>query len=169
MKAHISALVIAALLSSIPTHAATDMGLTLQKRPADASLSGAVAAQASVIVRFGDSRVMRDSEKVTLGIHAGPVLNVRDRSFNNDRRRMVGNMVSLNLNPGYATSLSIGGQPVATGYTRLGAVEADQEGKPTKKQGTGDKIAWVALVAGGVMVVLIGAVAIALSTQGPTD
>lgn len=167
MKAHVSAIVIAALLCSVPAHAATDMGLTLHNGLA---LRGrAVGAQAGVTIKLGDRRVMRESEKVTLGIQAGPVFSVRDRSSVNGERRMVGNMLSLTLKPGYATSLSIGGQSLAAEYTSLGAAEADDEGKPKKKQGTGDKIAWVAAVAGGVMVILIGATVIAFATQGPTD
>lgn len=167
MKAYVSAIVIAALLGSVPAHAATDMGLTLHDGPA---LRGrAVGAQAGVTIKLGDRRVMRESEKVTLGIQAGPVLSVRDRSSINGGRRMVGNMLSLSLKPGYATSLSIAGHPLATEFTRLGAAEADEEGKPKKKQGTGDKIGWIAAVAGGVMVILIGVAVIGLATQGPTD
>lgn len=163
-----SAILITALTGSSVAHAASDMGLTLHEGPRASASHGGMGAQASVTVRLGDRRIVRGSEKVTLGIAAGPMLAIPSRNAVSAQKSGVAGLAALSIKPGYSASLSIAGQPALQTYTRLGAADAEAQPdgttKQKKKQSAGDKIAWVAAVAGGVMVVLIGVAAIALST-----
>lgn len=160
MRNTISISAVVALLVAVPSQAATDMGLTLQNAPLSTSRSSGIGAQAAVTIRLGDRRTARASEKVTLGVQAGPVTLLQNRSTIGGQRRIMGNALSFSLKPSYATTLAIAGQPVATTLTRLGAAENEDDEKSEKKQGTGDKVAWVAVVAGGVMAGLVAAFAI---------
>lgn len=168
-----SALAILALIGSSTAQAAQDMGLTLHNGPRASAPRGGVGAQASVTIRLGDRRTVRESEKVMLGIAAGPMLAIPSRNSAAGERRAIAGLASFTLKPGYSSTVSVASQPVLRSYTLLGAAEADQqeggETKPKKKQRTGDKIAWVAAVAGGVMVLLIGAFAIACSGGNCSD
>ena len=169
MQRFSSAIAILALIGSSTAQAATDMGLTLHQGARTSASHSGVGAQASVTVRLGDRRVVRDSEKVMLGVAAGPMLAIPARQSIAGGRRAVAGLASISMKPGYSSTFSFAGQPVLQSYTRLGAAEdgAQSDGAPKqkKKQGTGDKIAWVAAVAGGVMVVLVGVAAIALMTE----
>lgn len=143
----------AILAASNPAHAAQDSGLSFGSGQSSLASRG-FGARASVTVRFGDRRTVRASEKMVLSIAAGPVLGLRGGQSSLREREHISPVFGLNIRPGHAASLNLAGQPLATRYTRLGAAEED------KKQDTGDKIAWVALVAGGVMVALVGYVVI---------
>lgn len=167
MQHYTSAVLILALISGSSAHAASDTGLTLHDEPSALGPRGGVGAQVSVTIRLGDKRNARASDKVTFGLAAGPMLSIPTRNAESGSKRRVAGLATFSLKPGYSSTLSLGGQPVLQNYTQLGAAEAEtKEGgtaKQKKKQSTGDKIAWTAAVAGGVMVVLIGAAAIALS------
>lgn len=164
MRRIVSAFTLAALLGPVPVQAATDLGLTLHDGPAAHSRSGGVGAQAGVTIRLGDRRTVPAADKVTLGLQAGPVITLRDRTAINGQRQIVGNVLGYTIKPGYSSTLSFGGKPVVRDFTRLGAAE-EEGSKEKKKQGTGDKIAWVAAAAGGVMVLLFGAALIAFSSN----
>jgi hypothetical protein len=171
MSRPVTALAILSLAIAPIAHAAEDMGLTLHNRANTSAAPRAVGAQASVTLRLGDRRTVRDAEKVTLAFAAGPILSVPAPNSIAREHRRVAALATFKIRPGYSTSLDLGGKRLATSYTRLGAAEGEEEQqeKPKKKQSPGDKIAWVAAVAGGVMVLLVGAAAIALAANGPTD
>lgn len=102
-------------------------------------------------------------EKVTLAISAGPVLAIADGRAAGGIRHATASFASVTVKPGYSTSLAVAGWPALSSFTALGAAEDEKDGdrgKSGKKQSTGSKIAWVAAVAGGVMIALIGAVVI---------
>ena len=173
MKFVTSITAVAILAGTVPAQAAQYMWLSIGSSQSSVSSRG-FGAQARVTIKFGDRRTVAAPEKVTLGVAAGPVVTMR-----NDRSSSIRDQISpalgLTLRPGYSTSLDLVGRPIATDYTRLGAAKDEKKGDEPdqsdkgKKQDTGDKVAWVAAVAGGVMVVLIGAAAIAFASQGPTD
>ena len=164
----------ALIAASMPAYAAQDLGLSVGSGRSSVASSG-FGAQASVVIKFGDKRTVPVSEKVAFGIAASPVVSLRDGRSPGRVRDHISPTLGLTLRPGYSTTLDMAGQPLLTEYTRMGAAEESKKSDESdqsdgkKKQDTGDKIAWVALVAGGVMVALIGAAAIAFATQGPTD
>ena len=164
---------VAILAGIVPAQAAQDMGLSFGSSQSSVSSRG-FGAQARVTIKFGDRRTVAAPEKVTLGVAAGPVVTMRNNRLSSVRDQ-ISPALGFTLKPGYSASMGLVGRPIATGYTRLGAAEDEKKGDEPdqsdkgKKQDTGDKIAWVAAVAGGVMVALIGAYAIASASQGPTD
>jgi hypothetical protein len=147
-----------ALLGSVPAQAANDMGLTLHQNSQGAATKGGIGAQASLRIRLGETRTSKASDKLVLGLRAGPIISVQDRRSGAATHQITSDLASLNFRPGYSFSANLVGKPVATHLTRLGAAEdEDQDAeKPRKKQSTGDKAAWVALVAGGVMLLVVG-------------
>ena len=151
--AHFVAL--AALLGSVPLQAASDSGLTLHGTGAGQRNTG-VGATVGIRIQLGSDRAVRQSERVKLGIAAGPVMALTDTAALNGVRRAQASFVGFDLRPGYSTSFTFAGNPIATRYTRLGAAEKDKDGGNDAKQSTGSKIGWVALVAGGVVVALVG-------------
>jgi hypothetical protein len=150
---HFAAL--AALLGTTPIHAAPDTGLMLHDAGIGQRSSG-VGATVGLRIQLGSDRVVKKSERVKLGLAAGPVFLLPDRAAHDGVRRGQASFVGIELKPGYSTSLSFAGKPIATGYTQLGAAEKEKDGDDEGKQGTGDKIAWVAAVAGGVIVAMFG-------------
>jgi hypothetical protein len=147
-----------ALLGSVPAQAANDIGLTLHQNSQGAANIGGVGAQASLRIRLGETRTSEASDKLVLALHAGPIVSVQDRRSGAATRQITTNLASLNFRPGYSFSANLVGKPVATHLTRLGAAEGEGQDaeKPSKKQSTGNKAAWVALVAGGVMLIVVG-------------
>jgi hypothetical protein len=116
---------------------------------------------------LGPQKKVAKKERVKLTLGAGPIMTFTDPSSANGYRRNDASLIGLELRPGYSTQLNFAGQPMLVGYTKLGAADKEQKtsenegqspnGKTDKnKQSTGDKIAWVAAVTGGVMAVLVG-------------
>lgn len=112
----------------------------------------------------GDSTAKPGSTLPRVELNAGPSMlfsdNVNGRA-GGQLMRAQGGLVSLRLTPGHSTRLSIAGQNISSTYGPLAADEEREE----EKGGLGSDIAWVALVAGGVMVVLIGAVVLHCNAQ----
>jgi hypothetical protein len=148
-----------ALLGSMPLQAATDAGLTLHNMNVGQRGSG-VGTAVNLKLKLGSERIVRGSERLKLGIAAGPTLTMPNASSHHGIMRRQPTLVGIEFQPGYAASLNFGGKPVMTSYTHLGATENEKDGKDEGKQGTGDKVAWVALVGGGVMLALIGVYAL---------
>lgn len=150
-----------ALASSMPLSAAPDTGLVLHDTGIGQRGTG-IGVSTGVTIKLGPDRIVKDSERVKLGIAAGPVFTLRSATARNGVVRGNPSLVGLEIRPGYASSINLAGQPLMTRYTLLGAAEKDED---DDSQGTGDKVAWVAAVAGGVMVLLVGAATIALMTE----
>ena len=150
-----------AIMSSVPLSAAHDTGLVLPDTGIGQRGTG-IGVSTGIIIKLGPDRVFKDSERVKLGIAAGPVFTMRSGTASNGIVRGNPSLIRLEIRPGYSSSLNLAGQPLMTRYTVLGAAENDED---DNKQSTGDKVAWVAAVAGGVMVLLVGAATIALMTE----
>ena len=147
MKAITAIAAIAVLVSSIEVQAAQDMGLSFNSSQSSVTSRG-FGAQANVTLKFGDRRTVAASQKLAVGIAAGPVMGIRDGRTGSVRDQLRPTL-GLTVRPGYSTSLNLAGQPLATGYTRLGAAEEKQGKKTGKKIGTAVAIA--ALAAGAVV------------------
>jgi hypothetical protein len=150
---HLVALV--ALLGAMPLHAAPDTGLVLHDTGIGQRNTG-VGATVGIRIQLGPDRIVKKSERVKLGIAAGPVIVLPDPSADNGIRRGEASFIGIELKPGYTTSLNFAGRPIAVDYTQLGAAEKEKDDDDEGKQSTGDKIGWIAAVAGGVMVALFG-------------
>jgi hypothetical protein len=152
---HFAAL--AALLGTTPIHAAPDTGFTFHDTGIGQRGSG-VGATVGLRIQLGSDRIVRKSDRVKIGLAAGPVFLLPDRAAHDGVRRGQASFVGIELKSGYSASLNFAGKPIATDYSQLGAAEKEKDGDDDGKQSAGDKIAWVAAVAGGVMVALFGAV-----------
>jgi hypothetical protein len=150
---HFSALV--GLLGAAPVQAASDMGLTLHNSGMGQRAMG-VGAKVGVRIGLGPDRVVKKSERLKLGISAGPAMVMPNSASAIGMKRDQASFIGLEMRPGYSASFNLAGRPVMSGYTKLGAAEKDKESEEGDKQSTGSKIGWVALVAGGVMVALVG-------------
>lgn len=141
-----------ALVSGTTANAAQDAGLSLQNYRSGGVQSG-VGAQLGMTLKLDSKRVVRDSERVQLGISAGPVMAVHD-ARTGVIRRGGGNLAGFSLRPGHSATLTLAGQPVATRHTVLGA--AEEAGEPKKKRKGPSTIGWIAIG--------LGAAAVAYST-----
>lgn len=148
-------LALTGLVLSSSAQAAQDTGLVLHNTGIGQIQTG-VGAMTSVKIKLGSEREVDRSEKVKLNLSAGPIMAVPDATSLDGVRRGEASLIGFELNPGYSTSVNFAGKPVAIHYTKLGAAENDQDEEDDGKQGTVDKVAWVALVAGGVMLALVG-------------
>ena len=164
MRSLIFATAALALVSGTTVQAAQDPGLSIQNYRSGGVQSG-VGAQLGMTLKLDSKRPVRDSERVQIGFAAGPVMVVPDAKTGNIRRG-TSNMVGFSLRPGYSTTLTFAGQPIATRYTVLGADEQakDEAGKPEKKDRKGPStIGWIAIGVGAVVVITLTAGAIALA------
>ncbi len=152
IKHGLTALLIAALTVPNIAYAAQDAGLS-HNNGRDAGFQSGLGAQIGMTVKLGDPRAVKGSDKFALRMNAGPVL------LRNTGQRSASNLISASFSPGYRASMQLAGQDVMTYTTKLGAADDEKnDGEQAhKKQGTGSKAAWIALVAGGVMVALVGA------------
>ena len=162
MKKFAHSLALCAILAATPLQAARDTGLILQDTGIGQRGTG-LGVSASVQIKLGGDRVVKKSERVKLGLSAGPAFVKPDASAHNGILRGNSSLVGLEFKPGYSTSLNLAGAPVMKSYTLLGAAENDKAENDEDKQSTVDKVAWVAAVAGGVMVVLVGGALIYLT------
>ncbi len=167
MKPVATLIALSMIATSLPAQAAQDMGLSYNGRAVGSTTYG-MGAQANVRVKLGSRNTVRASDRVALGIAAGPIVTARDYQRPFGVRQGISPVLGVAIRPGYSASLSIAGQSLETHHTKLGAAESDQQSsdRPQKeKQDTGEKVAWVAAVAGGVMLVLVGIV-VARCTSG---
>jgi|GEM_PF-6672640 hypothetical protein len=148
-------LALTGLVLSPAAQAAPDTGLVLHNTGIGQIQTG-VGAMAGVKIKLGSEREVKKSEKVKLSLAAGPIMAVPDAKSLDGLRRGEASLIGFELNPGYSTSVNFAGKPVAVHYTKLGAAEKSEQEDDDGKQSTGDKAAWVALVAGGVMLALVG-------------
>lgn len=159
------ALALVAVLGSTPLQAVDDTGLVLHDTGIGKRATG-VGVVAGIKIKLGPDSVVDRSERVKLGIAAGPTLVLPNARTGGTTQRILPSAVSFDLRPGYSAKMNVAGQEVVAKYTQLGAAEKAKDGEEDgddDKQSTGDKIAWVAAVAGGVMLVGVGVVAILIS------
>lgn len=154
MKSVFAMLAIVQLVIASPVQAAADTGLTFHDQGQRGPQFGGFGTQATMTIKLGSNSVVSPSERLMLSAHAGPSV-----ARSNFRGVETGRIAALTWSPAYRASFKLAGQDLYTYKTRLGAAEDEQNdgNKPEKKQGAGDKLAWVAVVAGGVMLALIGA------------
>ena len=151
-----------ALASSMPLSAAPDTGLVLHNTGIGQRGTG-LGASATVQIKLGTDRVVKKSERLKLGLAAGPAFVMPNASARNGVIRGNSSLVGFEFKPGYSTSFNLAGAPVMKSYALLGAAENDEADNGNDEQSTVDKVAWVAAVAGGVMVVLVGGALIYLT------
>jgi hypothetical protein len=165
MHKGITALAMAATLATVPAQAATDMGLTLHSTGSRTVQSG-IGAQASITVQLGERRSVKRSERLKLGIAAGPVLAMRDARAIGGIRQAISGMAGLSIRPGHSAQFSLAGQPVYRHLTRLGAAEeaGDEAEKTEKKDGKGPStLGWIGIGVGALVAVTLVAGAIVLA------
>jgi hypothetical protein len=146
-----------AIIATRPAIAASDpRGLDNGAGSRSLSQSG-FGAEIGMTIRFGDRSTVEDSERVRLGIAAGPILQLRNGTSRAANRRVVSNAIGFTLKPGYSASATVAGQPVLTRYTELGAAERqakeDSDGPST--------LGWIGIAVGATAVAL-GAAYLAL-------
>ena len=161
MKKFEHSLAVFAVLAATPLQAAPDTGLILHDTGLGQRGTG-LGASATVQIKLGTDRVVKKSERLKLGLSAGPAFVMPNASARNGLIRGNSSLVGFEFKPGYSTSFKLAGAPVMNSYTLLGAAEKN-EAEDGDKQSTVDKVAWVAAVAGGVMVVLVGGALIYLT------
>lgn len=150
------AMIVAAAALSIvgPAQAANDAGLTLHDGPM-VGRSSASGAGLSLKARWDAVDRRNTSPLSAVELRAGPVLTLRDGSAIDGFRRGIVPVAALRFGRSDGIAFHLVGQELASD-----ARSHANEDKPKKKQSTGDKIAWVAAVAGGVMLALVGGVLI---------
>lgn len=149
----------AALLASGPVHAATDTGLVLHDTGIGLRGSG-VGASAQIKINLDGKRTVRRADSIKLGISAGPITIIPNVRAAGGITRSAPSLVSFEFKPGYSSSINFAGQSVLVDNGPFHA--ADDEGGGDK-QSTGDKVAWVAAVAGGVLVIVAGVLLVKVS------
>lgn len=151
MRNIILALVAAGLVTSTTAQAAEDAGLRLHSYRS-AGAQSAMGAQLGMTLKLDSKRAVRDSERLQIGLSAGPVTAVQD-ARTGALRHGQSQLAGFTLRPGYSASVTLAGQPIATSYTVLGAAEKNKDeadDKPRKKSHTARTILFVV---GGVLVV----------------
>lgn len=154
-----------ALASNGPLHAAQDTGLLLHDTGIG-QRGTAVGATVTMRIKLGPEHVVRKSGRVKMGLNAGPIVALPNTRTQIGIPRIEPSLVGFEWKPGYAANLNFAGNSIATIQTRRGAAENETEDSDEGKQSTGEKIGWIALVTGGVMVALLGTY---LITCGPGE
>ncbi len=121
----------------------------------DATARTGFGAQASVRIKLGGKQQVRRSERVALGIAAGPAVSLQRNGFTRTR---VSPVLGLTLKPGYETSFSLAGQRLATTYTKAGYALAQRDGKlPEGRRNGVSTLGWVGIGVGALVVLLVAA------------
>jgi hypothetical protein len=145
-----------ALVLGTSAQAAQDAGLSVQNYRSGGVQSG-IGAQLGMTLKLDSKRTVRNSERVQIGFAAGPVMIVPDAKTGITQRG-INNLAGFNLRPGYSTTLTLAGQPVAKHYTVLGADEQtkDEASKPEKKNRKGPStVGYIAIGVGAALVTLL--------------
>lgn len=161
-----TAVSVALALAPTATYAATDPGLSVpgavfQRQNSSGGVGAQLGAQLGVKIKLGSDRIVRDVDRVVIGVAAGPNVSVRDVRAPSGFRRGIASIVSLTLNPGFGAQAKLIGQPVLSFETRLGLAEdARTAGRidPQQKQGI-STLGVVGIVAGVAVVGYLGLVA----------
>ncbi len=151
IKLSVSAFVAFSLISA-PLVAAEDVKFNpIGQR--DATARTGFGAQASVRIKLGGKQQVRGSERVALGIAAGPAVSLQR---NGVTRTRVSPALGLTFKPGYETSFSLAGQRLATTYTKAGYAQAQRDGKLPKGRRNGVSTAgWIGIGVGAVAAILL--------------
>ena len=145
-----TAIVLANLIAA-PLHAASDPGLSLHSQSARTT-ARSIALQGNITLKLGRGNDVRPSDRLALGIAAGPMLSIFDNRAGGVKRN-VASVAGVIVRPGYSATFNFAGQPFLKSYTRLGAAEADRDGSSSdqpKRRSSGKKVATGAAIAGGV-------------------
>jgi hypothetical protein len=151
---------------SLSAQAISDTGPGKFERSSGGALQSGFGAELRLSIPLGGGKEARPGTMLPrFELNAGPTLLFGD-SLNGraagQQLRAQGGLMSLRLTPSHSTKLQLAGQNVAATYGPLAADEEREE----RKGSLGSDIAWVALVAGGVMATLIGVYAISC---GPSE
>jgi hypothetical protein len=161
MKNQMLIAAVIALTSGTTVSAATDPGLSVPGAVFQRQNSGGVGAQLGVRIKLGSDRIVRDVDRVAIGVAAGPNVSVRDVRAPSGFRSGIAPIASFTLNPGFGAQAKLIGQPVLSYQTRLGLAEdARTAGRidPKQKQGI-STLGVVGIVAGVAVVGYLGLVA----------
>lgn len=163
MRRVILMLATAGLVTTTTAHAAEDGGLRLHSYRG-AGAQSAIGAQLGMTLKLDSRRAVRDSERLQIGIAAGPIMAVQDARTGAVRHGQ-SQLAGFTLHPGYSASLMLAGRPIATGYTTLGAAEDTKAdaGKPKKTRKGPSTIGWIAISLGAVASATVIAYGIAIA------
>ncbi len=143
-----------AIVANGPLLAAPDSGLLLHDTGIGPRGTG-VGVSAQIRIKLGNTHTTRKVDRVKLGISAGPVAVIPNISAAGGLTRSTPSLAGFEFKPGYSASFNFAGQSVLVDKGRLNAVD-NKSDEGDDKQSTGDKIAWVAAVAGGAMLLVGG-------------
>jgi hypothetical protein len=159
MRKIISGSAILAMMSgSTASLAAEDMGMRYGPGLRQQERHGGLGAQASIRIRLGDERTVRESERLALGIAAGPVLDARDTRTVMGKRTTIAGLASFSFRPGHSATVKLIGQPVAAQYRDSGTRESTDQSRRQNmstlgKVGIGVGVVVVAVLVAGVIAV----------------
>jgi hypothetical protein len=158
MRNPVTLLALAAMLTPAVAQAAEDFrfgGDTGHRRFVTQS---GIGAQASVAIKLDNMRVVRDRDRVRISLSAGPALSTQERSVT------TGRALGININPGYTTTVTLAGTPVARFNAKLGAAEDANEKAENKGKKGPSTLGWVGIGVGTVVAVLGVATLVVLNT-----
>jgi hypothetical protein len=155
--------ILAASLFSVhsPAVAATDSGLLLHDTGIGQRGSG-VGISAQISIKLGGKRSVNRAERLKIGIAAGPVTVVPNVKMAGGFVRTAPLLVGFDFKPGFSTSLNFSGQKILLSNRSISATEESDQ-HDDDKQSNGDKIGWIAAVAGGVGLIVLGVLTIKAS------
>ena len=102
-----------ALVSNGPLQAAQDTGLLLHDTGIG-QRGTAVGATVTIRVKLGSARVVQKSERVKMGLNAGPIIALPNTRTQIGIRRIEPSLVGFEWKPGYAANLNFAGNSLAT-------------------------------------------------------
>ena len=116
MKKFAHSLALFVILAATPLRAAPDTGLVLHDTGIGQRGTG-LGASATVQIKLGTDRVVKKSERLKLGLAAGPAFVMPNASARNGVIRGNSSLVGFEFKPGYSTSFNLAGAPVIKRYT----------------------------------------------------
>lgn len=142
------AVAISGLAFQSAAQAATDAGLTLNQGPAY-SVQRAFGAQARLSLKFGSHKAVRPSNRLRLGLQAGPIMTLTGPST----VRSMAPLASFSLSPGYSWRMELANRPLASHYTLVGKAERRSTENPgAERLGIGTA-GWVGIGVGAALIV----------------
>ena len=152
-------LALLAVSGATSAEAAQDTGLMLHNQR-NAVLARSNGVQMSLNLKFGDRRSVRKSERLRLGVSAGPLLTLTDGS------RLAARTMEFSISPGYQTSFRAGNHDLASRYTAAGLAEAKTRGIDGNPRLGVSTIGWVAIGLGAAAATYVALVVIATNCTG---
>ena len=163
MQIIIPSLAALSFLVSGPVHAATDTGLLLHDTGIGPRGSG-VGVSAHIRIKLGGDRTVRKADRVKLGLSAGPMTVIPNIRAAGGITRSAPSLASFEFKPGYSATFNLAGQSLLVDRAPShAAADESEEERDAEEQSTGDKLAWIAAVAGGIGVIVTGVLIIKVS------